>query len=210
MSDLAMKLGPTPWQIVQRFGKECLLQAKECPIVFVDVGARIGQWTRLGTANKWQTIAIEASKSSYQGLCEKFRSYQNVEVLNYAVSDRSSHAVRFYTSAEAPGRSSLDPNDVVLSESIFELVEMRTIGEILRERGLRANIIKTDIEGADLLALRGVGLSDPEAQPEIMVSEVSGRCLDFGYVTRDMVEELRTLGYECFIVVTENLQAMLA
>lgn len=197
-----MKKGPTPWQIVQRFSTEYLAKESKQQLVFVDVGARIGQWTQLGVSHRWKTIAIEASKASYNGLCEKYKNTPNVEVLNFAISDENKDGVKFFVSADEPGRCSLDCNDDVLSENYFEYVNMRTIKTILDERNLAANIIKTDIEGADLLALRGIGLADLNRRPEIIVSEVSGRCRDFGYTTRDMVAEMNSYDYECFIVVT--------
>jgi FkbM family methyltransferase len=190
---------PTAWMITRQFGIS-VLRPRLRKIVFVDVGAKVGDWTRLGAALGWRTIAIEPNSSSFAVLDESFGQHADVTLFKLAVADENLDAARFYTSDEYAGRSSLRVNDEALSEDVYELVRVRRLADLLDGVTDHVDLMKTDIEGADLLALRGSDLS--RYRPALVVSEISGRCLEFGYRARDMVEYMIGQGYVDYVVMS--------
>lgn len=52
-----------------------------------------------------------------------------------------------------------------------------------------------DIEGAEILALRGARVMIDRCRPAVIVCEENKRCADFGFRIGDLARELRSMGY---------------
>lgn len=52
-----------------------------------------------------------------------------------------------------------------------------------------------DIEGAEILALRGARVMIDRCRPAVIVCEENKRCADFGFRIGDLARELRAMGY---------------
>lgn len=80
----------------------------------------------------------------------------------------------------------------------FDTVALRAGLDVL-------DAIFLDIEGAEILALRGASRMIDRCRPEIIVCEENKRCADFGFRPGDLERELRPMGYALVGRVGEDL-----
>jgi FkbM family methyltransferase len=141
---------------------ELYLEEKRLPLVLdklltsdscvVDVGAHIGSFLRMALkcAPNGQHWAFEASPSKAQWLHVRF---PNVKVVAVAVDSRSGTAV-FSEDYKRPGFSSLVRAPAAADTARAIVVPTRSLEDELG-RTERLDLIKLDIEGGELEALRG-------------------------------------------------------
>jgi FkbM family methyltransferase len=135
----------------------------------VDVGAHIGSFLSLllKQAPKGQHIAFEPSRSKSEWLKKRFPA---VDVVASAVADEPGSA-RFVEDTERPGFSHLEfkgdglPDTQNAHTPTYE-VSICRLDDILS--GRRVDLIKLDIEGGELLALRGTKQQIARCQPSII------------------------------------------
>jgi len=164
--------------------------------LMLDVGAQRGQFSRAFAALGFEVFAFEASPPNYEELVKIVEPFTSITTVNRAVMDVDTDEVPFYFSSEFIGINSLKLNSSHLNEDEFALVEGVRLASFLGERASAVRVIKTDIEGADLLALKGFDLA--EHQPELILSEYGGRSAAFGYSAVDLVEYVSSFGYEAW------------
>lgn len=181
--------------------------------VFVDVGASLGQYTFFANKvmKKGRIIAVEPDPIRFEELarnCDKWRSLSDNELIavNAALSDKDGKT-RFYTTQTnvSGGLFVHEVNSAVLKASEIEalrweeiLVDSCRLDTLLG--GVRPDVVKIDVEGAELRVLRGgqemlkdgkakflvelhAGWTDPEGQRDL--SEVHGFMASFGYQPSD-------------------------
>jgi FkbM family methyltransferase len=146
--------------------------------VFVDVGANIGFFSLLGArlvGDEGRVIGIEASPTIFGKLTANIVRNQasNVRLVNQAAVDHS-HTVHVF---KAPGRNLGGTS--IFSDDKFEFestVDGQRLCDILsREEICKARVIKIDVEGAEVLALRGLLPVLVHARKELeIVIEVGG------------------------------------
>jgi FkbM family methyltransferase len=132
---------------------------------FVDVGANVGTYS-LNIANAYRgkgvnVIAIEAHPENYKALCKniKLNNFKCVKTVNKAVSDNKGivamyeylgygYSARFEacTISNVINRKTSDGNSSLQ-------VQSDTLDNILE--GVKVDLMKIDIEGAEVLALKG-------------------------------------------------------
>jgi FkbM family methyltransferase len=158
---------------------------------FLDVGANVGHYTFLGAKSvgpAGRVIAIEASRSTAKRLVadvERNGLSEVVTVHQVAAGDVASTS-RLYTADDPTqvGMRHLHPGD---SRSAIEEVSVLPLDQLLP--GLRANVVKMDIEGSELRALSGMtkmlSTSDP---PRLVVAEAQTHLLSsFGDSVEAMI-----------------------
>jgi FkbM family methyltransferase len=133
---------------------------------FVDVGANVGSYS-LKIANDYKNkgvkvIAIEAHPGNYKALCRniELNGFNNIKAINKAVSDRKG-VITIYERSHDGNRVGTDlysVHNTFLAEHNFILpnsleVESDTLDNILANN--EVNVMKIDIEGAEVLALKG-------------------------------------------------------
>lgn len=165
-----------------------LLAADSCA---VDVGAHVGSFLRLllKYAPEGRHSAFEASSTKAEWLRAGF---PGVKVFPVAVASKSGVAI-FHEDHARPGYSSLSGANQSASSTSYE-VPTRTLDEALT--GLtRLDLIKLDIEGGELDALRGARGLVERFRPAIVFecgSEyISSRSDLFDFLTK-------TIGYSVF------------
>lgn len=157
---------------------------------FIDVGAHIGSVIS-GVKRHSQPskiIAFEAMPDKAKKLRYKF---PDVEILNYAVSDEKGIA-NFYVNDNASGYSSLN-NSKNTTRQIS--VETDLIDNLVTADNV--DVIKLDIEGAELAALKGAVNLIKNCQPVIMFE--SGPVGDGDTSKQEMWAFFHELEYEIFI-----------
>jgi FkbM family methyltransferase len=172
---------------------------RENPVI-LDIGANRGRWTRelrhlIGERGRW--ILIDAASEC----CEWLRKLDNVEVIEAAVGERKGKT-HFYTPGDGFGAASVHKRDdsylreqgVVFAEREVDVV---TIDDILGERGIETvDMVKMDIEGNELSALRGAEQSLKKQRIRALTFEFGCGNIASRTFFRDYYELLTGHGYQ--------------
>lgn len=185
------------WRLIEEFLRPGM--------VFFDLGANLGQYTLLGAkcvGCTGQVHSFEPSERMYSELTfnVEFNSFQGRCTLNRAaVSDKRGVA---RLSKYAPGGEvygSLGTQHWAQNAEIVGHEEVQTIrlDDYMKEHEVaRIDLMKMDIEGAELLALRGGREVLSRADGPVIVLEVADvNTQGFGYRALEIVHELNQLGY---------------
>lgn len=188
--------------------------------IFVDVGAHIGQYTlwaadyyrRHQVAEHPVVFAFEPNPRTFSRLqrnisINSLDSYVSAHEL--ALSDRNGIAP-FYPAIEArSGGSSLashahDPYHAQSGDKIT--VTSMSLDNFFQQQPLPAplGLVKMDIEGAELLALRGASTTLSTYRPAIILEVYSGWMKSFGYTYHDLRKFLISLGYSIYVIQSDT------
>jgi len=171
--------------------------------VGADVGQEVPQYLDYGFKN---IILIEANPQSYKALEAKFGSYANVELFNYAICNRNGD-VDFHIHTSRSG--STEPASILPMKRFKEIVKSLhttdtirvpaiTLDSLIETHGICAgdyNFINIDIQGAELLALRGA--TKLISALDAVISEVNLiEMYENGALEREIVAFLAGHGFE--------------
>jgi FkbM family methyltransferase len=168
--------------------------------VFVDIGANIGYFSLLGgraVGDRGRVIAIEPTPPTVAKLEDnlKMNGLKNIKVHELAVLDRPGTVRIHQPHDDNIGANTLRPSGY--SERYWD-VSAATLDDLLIGEP-RIRLVKLDLEGAELLALRGFikHLSSPEGP--LVLCEVTDRFLrELGGSARDLFSLMADYGYEAF------------
>jgi FkbM family methyltransferase len=143
--------------------------------------------------------AFEALPSSRAALSENIclNGLDNVVVLPFAILDKNG-PVEFFASVDGNiGGSSLSKSGL---KSAPISVQGRTIDSLLASRTISAcDVLKMDIEGAEILALKGMTDFFKNCRPRAALVEISDKLLaTFNSSSTDVIEFFSDLGYLWF------------
>ena len=129
---------------------------------FVDVGAVVGSYT-LMVAEEYKTkgvkvIAVEDHPENYKALCKNVEcnNFKNIKTVSKAVSDTKGNVTMYKqndTQRSRSGQYTSLFNALVTSNGTPCELECDTLDDIIGNDG--ADLMKLDIEGAEVLALKG-------------------------------------------------------
>ena len=187
-------------------------------MVILDVGAHVGYYTRLFaalTGAGGRVIAFEPHPRTHQALQGNLRRLPNVTALQVAVAETAGAAELYdYLMMSASGSLHYDASMAALQQAQmnesdvaprrqggFEMqkyrVETVTIDQCLLEMGIeRADLVKMDIEGAEMNALRGMKRTIAHSPKLYLIMEYNPHALQaFGYEPIDALREVLALGF---------------
>jgi FkbM family methyltransferase len=157
-------VGSVLWGREQFVRAQLVFNEKE---VFVDVGANVGSHS-LRVAHNYATrgvkvIAIEADSEAHKALVRniKCNKLTNINAINIAVSDHEGTVALYERSYDGTNvgtglhsiMNELVPGSFNFSNGKSIEVSCNTLDNILSNQ--KADVVKIDIEGAEVLALRG-------------------------------------------------------
>ena len=172
------------------------------PFVACDAGANQGAYTRLilqearaaGVAA--EVHVFEPSPHCLDQLRRAFGAEPAVHLNGAALAERPGAAALF-GGAEGSSLASLVPRPVLAAEAAQTVqVPLLSLGDYLTARGLaRLDLLKLDVEGSELAALRGLGAQLRPEVVDVIQFEYGGTTLDAGTTLRDLYELLTARGY---------------
>jgi FkbM family methyltransferase len=161
--------------------------------VMFDVGVMDGSSFMPFLLNGWEVYAFEPDNANYEQISEYLNKWNlKPNLLKKAVSDVEETKM-FYTSTSSIGIPSLlkfNENQVASHEvstvMLKDFVNSKNIKKI--------DFLKIDIEGYDLMALKGFDFSD--FKPRVVMCEFEDIKTELlGYSTKDMAQFLKNKGY---------------
>lgn len=180
---------------------------------FIDVGANIGVCSLIGSVAvgaQGIVYAVEALPSTRTLLEENLRlnGLQNVRILPVALTDHDGEVVFYGSTNGNLGASSLsneELNGVPLS------VPARTLDSLMAEGTVAGcDVLKMDIEGAELLALRGMRKLFEERPPRAVMIEVSEPLLKhFSMAPKELIDFFTGHGYVWHRAAAKGLERLL-
>jgi FkbM family methyltransferase len=172
-------------------------------MVFFDVGAHVGQYSLIASKLVGQDGAVHSFEPHpilFEALRRNLRRNQchNVCSHNAAADVHPGSSTLFLATASNVGATSLRPPANDSGER--SAVQRSALDTYVRSRGIgRVDLVKLDVEGAELDALQGaraVLVENPEICIIYEIFEPTARL--FGRSTTDVARYLRTLGFQIF------------
>jgi FkbM family methyltransferase len=162
--------------------------------VFIDVGAHVGYFTLLAGARvglSGTVLAIEPNPVAMDQLCRNVSrsGLENVQTAHTACGD-SHDLVRLYLHTES-NTSMASLSSANATSGVAVDVSCTPLDDLCTERGLaRVNLVKIDVEGAELPVLRSMTRLLRDTKP-IVVLELEPRLLEsFGTTSDEVVSFL--------------------
>ncbi|MBI3536081.1 MAG: FkbM family methyltransferase [Chloroflexi bacterium] len=187
--------------------------------LFVDAGANVGIHTliaadyyraQLGATDQPRVLAFEPNPIIFAQLEENIRLNQLnsfASAFPHAISDQDARANFFLSSAENSSASSLaalGPAHLHTGEFIqVQTVALESVVEKIAG-GRKIGLIKLDIEGAELGALRGAYSLIARDRPRIILEVHPTLMHAFGYSFADIFDLLWGCGYEIFRIKKDS------
>jgi len=190
---------------------------KNGDIVF-DIGANVGYYTILFShlvGKTGEVHAFEPVPQTFEILSKQIdnqKIYNNVYLNNNAVSDTNGIAT-MYMPGNDHRQASLKIHKLASWETAknIEAYECKVIklDEYMQSKPLKKlDFVKLDVEGAELLALKGFSQSIAKYLPNIYLEIFSGWTVNFQYKPIGIIDFLSNLGYLYFYIVTDKIQPL--
>lgn len=182
----------------------CLLQAGSGAQVIFDIGANVGYYS-LHWASRVApggTIhAFEPVPSTFTWLSRNIalnRLDNVIRANNFGLGDAPGSVSVFlpgFTGCGAASMKNLHPN-----ESSQEIeVKLDTLDRYFSAAGLdRLDLVKVDVEGAELFVLQGGRKTIARYRPLIFLELLRKWSKPFGYHPNDVIQMLHAIGYQCY------------
>jgi FkbM family methyltransferase len=169
--------------------------------VTVDAGAHVGQYTLLASlavAEQGQVHAFEPDPTTFELLDQNVRRNHcaNVTANRAALGRDTCLATLYYADVFNTGGNSLRPDTATAGPHVT--VAVRSLDAYAAARRLaRLDVLKADVEGAELLLLEGAHVTIARFTPT-MILEFSVKTALFGYSRTDLRQALARAGYSLF------------
>ena len=162
------------------------VETRECAI---DGGAHAGSWSRKLSDLFNEVIAVEVEYQTYRCLQRNVQGFANVTAFHYALWDTSD--VLMQTELRVKGNTGtfqVSPSvngDGIRSVTVDDLVGARNVG-----------LLKLDVEGAELQALRGAKGTLTRCNPVVIWEWGEPTAKRYGTTYQQIADYLTSLGYE--------------
>ena len=188
---------------------DMMLKLMDSANVVFDIGANIG-FMALHFAKKYPAktvLAFEPAPRTYEFLRKNIALnplISNVTAYNFGFSDVCG-TQKFYYYPEVSGASSLGNDDFVDNKESINCI-FKTLDEFCDQENIFPDFLKLDIEGAELLALRGGSNIIENYKPMLFMEMLRKWAAKFNYHPNDIIKFLAKLGYGCYISKDNFLQ----
>lgn len=173
-----------------------------------DVGANIG-WYSLTIARTVPNVRLSAFEPigpTYERLAKNvaLNRADNVRAYPFGFSDRAGEVTFQFDAGNSVGAFQAAPG---AEGGTTVRARLNTLDAFVREHAATVNFIKCDVEGAELLVLRG-GLETLRAQQPVLLLEMLRKwAARFGYHPNDIIDLLAGLGYKPYTAHDGRLAA---
>jgi FkbM family methyltransferase len=174
---------------------------------FIDVGANVGYFSllasrRVGGAGR--VYAFEPVPATHADLLENLRLNHagNVSARSEALAEAPGEARFFVGPVDHRGTSSLR----ALDDASEVLTVRKARLDDLLPPGIRVNVMKIDVEGAEYLALQGMRACLRRDRPDLIVEVTDSFLRGLGHSAAELHRYLGALGYRMYAIDHDGLR----
>jgi FkbM family methyltransferase len=171
---------------------------------FIDVGANQGEFTLFAAKRlrKGRVIAFEPTSSMYERLTKNvtLNGFRNVDLVKKALSDKPGQLPiytskgKFHDDTVNAGLPSLYRTGT--NSDYLETIDVTTLDVYVRlARPERIDVIKIDIEGAELSMLQGAAETIASFRPILIIEVSRETCCAAGYDSGEILKYVESQGY---------------
>lgn len=175
---------------------------------FFDIGANVG-WYSLNLAKRFPSLRVLAFEPIPRTYCSlraniKLNKASNIRIYNHGFSDHNGKLTFFFDPACSGNASTAR---LIRSQKAQKIVcRVRTLDSFTKRTGAKVDVIKCDVEGAELLVLRGGLETLQRDKPVIFLEMLRKWAAAFDYHPNDIINLLAGLGYQCFVCGSNGLK----
>jgi FkbM family methyltransferase len=172
--------------------------------VFIDIGANVGAYSLVASrfvGRSGKVIAFEPVGAVFQRLSENIslNGLTNTVAEKKAVLDKNGITDIYLSDRENMGMSSIF--NINPGKGKSEKVEAVTLDDYIEKSGISMiSLIKIDIEGSEMLALKGMQRIIERMHPRIMIELKEETLTLSGYQAQNITDLLVKAGYNKFII----------
>lgn len=181
--------------------------ANSCNTIF-DIGANIGWYTlnfaQIPNVNK--IYAFEPIPHTYNYLKKhiELNKIQNVSAFNFGFSDSIDEKTFYWTKKES-GSASM--KNIQKRSHINKVTcKVTTIDHFMKNRRISIDLIKCDVEGAELFVYKGAVETLKKYKPIIFSEILRKWSKKFGYHPDDIINLLSEIGYHCYGYIDSKIE----
>ena len=179
-----------------------IIKNSQHPVIY-DIGANIGFYSIRFSPYAKCIYAFEPASKTFTILNKNIsrNCLSNIQTFKLGVSNENSLlSINLYSSS---GNNSLYLRDIPKGHSLKykgkENVKVIKLDEFIKEKALLPpDIIKIDIEGAELYALQGAREVIAKYAPIIVMECAETTCRDAGYTKKQLLDELEQFHYSIY------------
>lgn len=171
----------------------------------LDIGANFGIYSR-AIAKKYPDCVIHAFEpipDTYRILVNNTFLLHNIYAHNVALTDSVEKATFFYNKEEPGAASMRNIRETDKAEKVT--VKTQTL-DISAQFLDKVDFIKCDVEGAELLVLKGGLKTIKKHKPVILMEMLRKWSAKFGYHPNDIIKLLGDIGYKCYRITSGKLR----
>lgn len=169
----------------------------------VDIGANVGYFTKQLAGlvgKKGKVIGFEPSEINWKYLAKNVAGHKNVAIEQAALSDVDG-VQQFSEDRANPGENGLSrKGNLCVKTTTME-------GWMRANRIQKINLIKIDVEGAEVMVLKGAKTTIRNQKNIVVICECNPEALQkLGYTNTDLVKALRSCGLKIDEIIDERLK----
>lgn len=174
--------------------------------IIFDIGANIG-WYTISMARRFPDSVIhsfEPLPATFQLLQQnvQLNPFTNIRLNEFGLSD-ATKTLQFYTSPLTSVSNSAENISGAPEVTITEC-KVTPMDEYTRNHPVKVDVIKCDVEGAELFTFRGAMETIRRDRPVIFTEMLRKWAARFNYHPNEIIQLLAEAGYQCFVNNGQN------
>lgn len=186
---------------------EMLLKLVKKGFTIFDIGANIGWYTlNISRLTGVKVIAFEPVPQTFAYLRKnlKLNDIDNAEIYNIGFSDKEGKIAFYFYPQGSVNASAANLTLSKDAKKIFCRVEK--IDEFVKRKKMKIDLMKCDVEGAELFVFRGAVKTISRDKPIIFTEMLRKWAAPFHYHPNEIIKLLASCGYRCFTIVGRKLK----
>lgn len=197
------------WDLTEKQREKLYSLVNKGDIVF-DVGTNIGEtllnFAKL-TGEKGFVYGFEPDEKNYKNVQKNIslNDFNNVRVFNFGISDKKESVKLYRVDSHNLGMNRILSESEAAKFDDFTIIETELLDNVVDENHIeRIDVIKIDIEGYEMHALRGAEKTLRKFQPRLFIEVGYTRLIENGTSPNEMVKFLQALNYTIYHAETEE------